>query len=182
MRPPQAGLRRVGQFFTAYSRGGLLRENIPDRTNRDLAVETTNCRGLEVAKAVVGDKIRGRSPPPAMSPSEERETEFGAMDERVFQDEFSTLLERISGLPARERALLVRMTDDHVTQQRDLEQALAGLEGSLDYLRLCMNYLVFDLEATRRENRCLRRLLAEAEDRPPVSDEDRESFWDDSTD
>ena len=107
------------------------------------------------------------------------------MDERAFQDEFSSLLERISGLPARQRALLVRLTDEHAGHQQDLQKALAGLEGSLDYLRLCMNYLVFDLEATRRENRCLRRLLAEAEDRPPVSDEaeaDRESFWDDSND
>ncbi len=105
------------------------------------------------------------------------------MDERAFQDQFAALLERINGLPARQRALLVRLTDDATGHQQDLQKSLASLEGSLDYLRLCMNYLIFDLEATRRENRCLRRLLAEAEDRPPVNEEaeeDRESFWDDS--
>ena len=33
------------------------------------------------------------------------------------------------------------------------------LQESLDYLRLSVKYLVFDLEATRRENAYLRRLV-----------------------
>ena len=33
------------------------------------------------------------------------------------------------------------------------------LQESLDYLRLSIKYLVFDLEATRRENQYLRKLL-----------------------
>ena len=37
--------------------------------------------------------------------------------------------------------------------------APSGLEDSLDYLRLQIKYLLFDLEATRRENRYLRQLL-----------------------
>ena len=35
----------------------------------------------------------------------------------------------------------------------------ASLEETLDYLRLQVKYLVFDLEATRRENMYLRRML-----------------------
>jgi hypothetical protein len=34
-----------------------------------------------------------------------------------------------------------------------------SLEGFLDYLRVSAKYIVFDLEATRRENQYLRRLL-----------------------
>jgi len=33
------------------------------------------------------------------------------------------------------------------------------LQESLDYLRLSVKYLVFDLEATRRENEYLRKLI-----------------------
>ena len=36
---------------------------------------------------------------------------------------------------------------------------MAAVEESLDRLRLAIKYLVFDLEATKRENRLLRELL-----------------------
>ena len=39
------------------------------------------------------------------------------------------------------------------------ELAGATLEEALDYLRLQVKYLVFDVEATRRENMYLRRML-----------------------
>ena len=45
-----------------------------------------------------------------------------------------------------------------------LKQTVSGLQESLDYLRLSIKYLVFDLEATRRENGYLR-------DTPPFVDE-----------
>lgn len=43
--------------------------------------------------------------------------------------------------------------------QRKIEKDLATLQESLDYLRICIKYMVFDLEATRRENEHLRKLL-----------------------
>jgi hypothetical protein len=45
----------------------------------------------------------------------------------------------------------------------------AALEDVLDYLRLQVKYVVFDLEATRRENGYLRRML---ESRQKPNDED----------
>jgi hypothetical protein len=36
-----------------------------------------------------------------------------------------------------------------------------SLQESLDYLRVCIKYQLFDLEATRRENKYLRKLLEE---------------------
>lgn len=45
--------------------------------------------------------------------------------------------------------------------QADVRNAVAGLTDSIDYLRLSIKYLVFDLEATRRENAYLRKMLEE---------------------
>ena len=40
-----------------------------------------------------------------------------------------------------------------------MQKTVGELQDSLDYLRLSVKYLVFDLEATRRENQYLRKLL-----------------------
>ncbi|MCH2140075.1 MAG: hypothetical protein MK100_03475 [Phycisphaerales bacterium] len=107
------------------------------------------------------------------------------MDEQTFQQQFSSLLDRITDLPERSRALLVGMVEETELQQSDAARCLEGLENSIDSLRLCVKYLVFDLEATRRENDCLRRLLSEADDASGEYDDaqdDRESFWEDGAD
>ena len=39
------------------------------------------------------------------------------------------------------------------------DSTIGELQESLDYLRLSVKYLVFDLEATRRENKYLRSLI-----------------------
>lgn len=41
----------------------------------------------------------------------------------------------------------------------NLHLRLDSLQESLDYLRVCIKYQTFDLEATRRENAHLRKLL-----------------------
>ncbi|MCP4760044.1 MAG: hypothetical protein GY894_05105 [Planctomycetes bacterium] len=107
------------------------------------------------------------------------------MNERTFQHQFSTLLDRINELPTRERAMLVGLAEAAAGQESEVTQCLHALEQSIDSMRLCVKYLVFDLEATRRENGCLRRLLSEAEDHSSEQGEvedDRESFWDDGAD
>ena len=104
------------------------------------------------------------------------------MDERTFQEQFVDLLDRITGLPDRERAMLVGLAEATTQQNHQMNNCLQSLEQSIDSMRLCVKYLLFDLEATRRENACLRRLLTEAEQRPIERDEaedDRESFWED---
>ncbi len=42
-----------------------------------------------------------------------------------------------------------------------LRKSLDNLQEVLDYLRVCIKYQAFDLEATRRENNYLRKLLEE---------------------
>ena len=48
---------------------------------------------------------------------------------------------------------------DSVERRERIKASVTELQESLDYLRLSVKYLVFDLEATRRENRYLRRMI-----------------------
>jgi hypothetical protein len=40
-----------------------------------------------------------------------------------------------------------------------MRREMAALEDGLDHLRVAIKYMVFDLEATKRENRMLRKML-----------------------
>ena len=44
-------------------------------------------------------------------------------------------------------------------QRSEIEESVSKLQDSLDFLRLSVKYMVFDLEATRRENVYLRKLV-----------------------
>ena len=92
------------------------------------------------------------------------------MDEQIFRARFSALLEGINGLPAPTRARLAEAAGMDASAGVDLTHCL---NEAMDGLRLGMAYLVFDLEATRRENRYLRRLLeAQARAHTDSQDED----------
>jgi hypothetical protein len=43
-----------------------------------------------------------------------------------------------------------------------VQSSVNELQDALDYLRLSVKYLVFDLEATRRENAYLRRMIEQS--------------------
>jgi hypothetical protein len=47
----------------------------------------------------------------------------------------------------------------------DLSKVEQRINNSLDFLRVQMKYLLFDLEATKRENKELRRLLDEKKEK-----------------
>ena len=47
------------------------------------------------------------------------------------------------------------------SNRKRLQKSISSLQESLDYLRVCIKYQLFDLEATRRENKYLRKLLEE---------------------
>ena len=67
----------------------------------------------------------------------------------------------ISTLPATERKKLEQLADETRQRHERLRATVSSLQESLDYLRLSIKYLVFDLEATRRENGYLRKMLEE---------------------
>ena len=80
------------------------------------------------------------------------------MDEQTFRARFAALLGGINDLPASARVTLATGAGMDASAGVDLTHVL---NEAMDGLRLGMTYLVFDLEATRRENRYLRRLLEE---------------------
>jgi chromosome segregation ATPase len=83
------------------------------------------------------------------------------MTEQEFQGKLAELMGEISQLPASERRKLERLADETRQRHERLRATVSSLQESLDYLRLSIKYLVFDLEATRRENGYLRRMLEE---------------------
>jgi predicted nucleic acid-binding Zn-ribbon protein len=83
------------------------------------------------------------------------------MDEKTFQTKLAELMGEISTLPKPEREKLTAMAVDTQNRHAKLRKTVSDLQESLDYLRLSIKYLVFDLEATRRENSYLRKMLEE---------------------
>ncbi len=81
------------------------------------------------------------------------------MDETTFQNKLAELMNEISTLPAGEKEKLTEMANQAQQRHAKLKKTVHDLQESLDYLRLSIKYLVFDLEATRRENRYLRQML-----------------------
>lgn len=84
------------------------------------------------------------------------------MNDQDFQTKLSALLEQIETLPAEERPRLEKLADETRERHARMKQTLKGLQESLDHLRLTVKYLVFDLEATKRENAYLRSMLDES--------------------
>ena len=70
-------------------------------------------------------------------------------------------MEDINGVtkPEKEKDKVIRLTKKAKGQQDILQVKLNNLQQSLDSLRLGLKYLIFDLEATRRENTDLRKRL-----------------------
>jgi len=83
------------------------------------------------------------------------------MKEEEFQAKLAELMGEISTLPPAEREKLEQLASETRQRHERLKATVSGLQESLDYLRLSIKYLVFDLEATRRENGYLRKMLEE---------------------
>jgi predicted enzyme involved in methoxymalonyl-ACP biosynthesis len=81
------------------------------------------------------------------------------MDETIFQKKLAELMGEISTLPKAERDKLTELATQTQARHQKLKKTVNDLQESLDYLRLSIKYLVFDLEATRRENGYLRRMI-----------------------
>ena len=81
------------------------------------------------------------------------------MNEETFQKKLAELVAEIGTLPEPERAKLESLAEETKARHQKLKQTVNNLQESIDFLRLCIKYLMFDLEATRRENAYLRRML-----------------------
>lgn len=85
------------------------------------------------------------------------------MQEPDYQEQMVELVSQLSALPGPQREQLEKLADETRRRHEKLRQTVGALQESLDQLRLSVKYLVFDLEATRRENRYLKQLLNDTE-------------------
>lgn len=92
------------------------------------------------------------------------------MDEHTFQKKMAELIQRIQDLPGAKPGNR-EPEGTEAAAETGLQGPLGELQESLDYLRLSVKYLVFDLEATRRENAYLRRLVEQSNRRREQSRE-----------
>ncbi len=81
------------------------------------------------------------------------------MNDQDFQKRLGDLLEQISTLPEGDRERLSELASETKDRHDRMKKTVSDLQESLDYLRLSVKYVMFDLEATRRENAYLRKLL-----------------------
>jgi regulator of replication initiation timing len=81
------------------------------------------------------------------------------MNEQDFQNKLGDLIAQIEKLPGADRTEIEKIAVETRDRHDRMKKTVAELQDSLDYLRLSVKYLVFDLEATRRENQYLRKLL-----------------------
>lgn len=94
------------------------------------------------------------------------------MNDREFQEKLGELIRRIGEVPESQRPALEQLAADTRARHDRMRKMIGELQESLDYLRLSVKYLVFDLEATRRENKYLRSLIeAQAESEAEAEDE-----------
>ncbi len=82
------------------------------------------------------------------------------MNQKEFEEKLGELIEEIDRLPAERREHLQKLVEETRERHQKIRATVKGLQDSLDYLRLSVKYLVFDLEATRRENEYLRKMIA----------------------
>lgn len=81
------------------------------------------------------------------------------MNEETFQRKLAELIAEIGTLPAGERGNLEMLAEQTRERHKKLKETVSSLQESIDFVRLSIKYMLFDLEATRRENNQLRKML-----------------------
>ena len=81
------------------------------------------------------------------------------MDEASLENKLNELVKEFGEAADPQHKKLVKLAQQAQANRKKLEKSINSLQESLDYLRVCIKYQVFDLEATRRENKYLRKLL-----------------------
>jgi hypothetical protein len=89
-----------------------------------------------------------------------------------FNHKLAELMDQIDTLPEEHRQRLSELAERTRQRHEKLKSTVEGLQESLDYLRVSVKYLVFDLEATRRENAYLRGLVEERDAADSAADPD----------
>jgi len=83
------------------------------------------------------------------------------MDRSKLEGEVNDLVKEFGGVSNPQYKKLAVLAKKARDNHKELQKSVNSLQESLDYLRICIKYQLFDLEATRRENQYLRKLLEE---------------------
>lgn len=75
------------------------------------------------------------------------------------EDKLNELVKEFGAAADPQRRKLAKLAKQACDNHRKLQKGVDNLQESLDYLRICIKYQLFDLEATRRENKYLRNML-----------------------
>jgi hypothetical protein len=87
--------------------------------------------------------------------------EEAVMDDTRLEDKLNELLKEFGDANDLRTSKLAKLAEQAKANRKQLENSINRLQDMLDYLRVCIKYQAFDLEATRRENQYLRKLLEE---------------------
>ena len=85
------------------------------------------------------------------------------MDISAFEKKLNEFLNEINNPSANKGKKLLSVTQQAKLSDKKFRGNLEALHESLDHLRLTVKYVLFDLEATRRENKYLRKILEGSE-------------------
>jgi hypothetical protein len=83
------------------------------------------------------------------------------MDEAQLEDKLKELVKEFGGAVDPQYKKLAMLAQQASESRKKLERSVNNLQESLDYLRICIKYQLFDLEATRREKEYLIKILGE---------------------
>ena len=83
------------------------------------------------------------------------------MDETKLEEKLNELVKELGGMVDPQNKKLEILAKQAKDSSKQLQKSVNKLQETLDYLRVCIKYQRFDLEATRRENKYLRRMLEE---------------------
>ncbi len=92
------------------------------------------------------------------------------MSDSIFENQRGKAADTADSISRRQQNELATLAESIRKNHNLLKENLDRLQRSLDNLRLITKYRIFDLEATRRENTQLRRLLDERSDQTPPTE------------
>lgn len=81
------------------------------------------------------------------------------IDKASIESKLNELVDEIGTIPPTQPKKLAMLTKKSSNRKGQLNTNTESLQESLNYLRVSIKYLLFDLEATRRENNYLRKLV-----------------------
>jgi len=81
------------------------------------------------------------------------------MEEPVSKHDSTDVTKALNSISSLQGKELMELAAQLGSGRKKLSETLTKLQQSLDYLRVMVKYQLFDLEATRRENAQLRKIL-----------------------